>query len=44
MVDGGYTLEQTRDALVTGLHRLLAPRRGIGAEPAKQLATTERSR
>lgn len=25
LVDGGYTLDQTRDALVTGLHRLLGP-------------------
>jgi AcrR family transcriptional regulator len=25
LVDGGYTLEQTRDALVTGLNRLLRP-------------------
>jgi len=25
LVDGGYTLEQTREALVTGLHRLLGP-------------------
>jgi AcrR family transcriptional regulator len=25
LVDGGYTLAQARDALVTGLHRLLAP-------------------
>jgi len=25
VVDGGYTVEQTRDALVTGLHRLLGP-------------------
>jgi AcrR family transcriptional regulator len=33
MVDGGYTLEQTKQALTTGLHRLLGP-------PA---ATTERS-
>lgn len=34
LVDGGYTVEQTRDALVTGLHRLLGP----------AAATTERSR
>jgi len=25
LVDGGYTVEQTREALVTGLHRLLGP-------------------
>lgn len=25
LIDGGYTLEQTREALVTGLHRLLGP-------------------
>jgi len=25
VVDGGYTVKQTRDALVTGLHRLLGP-------------------
>ena len=31
VVDGGYTVEQTRDALVTGLHRLLGP----AAQPAE---------
>ena len=25
LVDGGYTLEQTREAMVTGLRRLLGP-------------------
>lgn len=34
VVDGGYTAAQTRDALVTGLHRLLGP----------AAATTPRSR
>ena len=33
LVDGGYTLDQTRDALVTGLHRLLGPRDATANPP-----------
>src|SRR6266851_74460 len=33
LVDGGYTLDQTRDALLTGLHRLLGPRDATANPP-----------
>jgi TetR/AcrR family transcriptional regulator, regulator of autoinduction and epiphytic fitness len=42
VVDGGYTVEQTRDALVTGLHRLLAP--GAAPEPSQQGSSRPPSR
>jgi len=32
LVDGGYTLAQTRDALIIGLERLLAPATGTDAD------------
>jgi len=32
LVDGGYTLPQTRDALIIGLERLLAPATGTDAD------------
>jgi len=32
LIDGGYTLAQTRDALIVGLERLLAPAADTGAD------------
>jgi AcrR family transcriptional regulator len=44
LVDGGYTLAQTKDAIVTGLHRLLTSELPPDAEPSPSPTPTPDSR